>query len=89
MQQEAAAAAQTSLCIAPLPSCEEATLCLLQVLQLSCGERLVRSCAGPQCVQPIHGPQLDHSQQLQECTAQSKVQPVLDFIRQHADKLVG
>jgi hypothetical protein len=66
------------------------TLCLLQVLQLSCEQPFVRPCAGLHPVQPIHGPEPDQYYSSCRSVQQlSEVQPVLDFIRQHADKLVG
>lgn len=66
------------------------TLCLLQVLQLSIEQPLVQPCAGLHPVQPIHGPGSDQFYSSCRSVQQlSEAQPVLDFIRQHADKLVG
>ena len=62
----------------------------MQVLQLSVEQPLVQPCAGLHPVQPLHGPAPDQFYSGCRSVQQlSEVRPVLDFIRQHADKLVG
>jgi hypothetical protein len=63
---------------------------VLQVLHLSTQQQLVQPCAGLHPVQPIHGP--GPQQYYSGCRSVqqlSEVQPVLDFIRAHADKLAS
>lgn len=59
-----------------------------QVLQLSTQQPLVQPCAGLHPVQPVHGPDQPYSS-CRSVRELSEVQPVLGFIRQHADQLVS